>query len=1069
MDTTQKILLNSSNNKKEINENASLNIALSGNRILLPEDAISDSINSYDVYLNERKNSNKFRLVVNINPFCSNVLFNPFTEIVKDEGSSDVVCLNYENGYTEKNVIGKKPTFEWNQYEAIRDTQLSNEACGFDYHCGIDIFNNHILRNKTFKAVNYDENNSNKNISKLDVAYGKDFTKVRVNNKEIEHIYIDENFNTIDDYMRDKDGWVISEHFPKIVKKEETYNYLDTIILPLHLYQNYDIYSFKECVAEKLLEDNGWYGFKNPSTLGVTNLNEGTHQSTDTSISFDVDKLKLNCPTSSDTFSITAERSTSTSPIDASKLDINKTINSKEYCDYIDMYPTRDLFSFIPKYNKHRKRIEKNWNYCLTYPSKNVIKNGDNTEFPFFYIDSSGNTSLKVYMFDEGTVDDNEIPLLTIYTVCQHGLMEGDYVNVYKSDELFYESSEVIHVIDKYIFQIYRDNGNMSEHWVEVENRNTDILLSDGFSYIDNEGNITTPSKQRIIKGVLRAGDNFYPICESNRCNVDKNAQNIHIRRVVNGVECKYYVRKFSRLPNFKFKDEEINDYTLYDDRHVVKWKKKRKFNDNNLTLIERFSKPGDPSCEFESHIAKLGFANTSYNDDTAEIVFTDDIDTSYLRDNLGRPLSDIFLTIIKNNKGYKEWYGINKEIELNSINVEYSHCFGKINSSFLLSDYFREMCDATDKYSNLFDVRDITSHPNQPKSLITSGKSSDEIEFDNDWEYYGDICCYSPVDCDEQSIQMAMHRFNTVQRELANLDAKATKYFGEGGTMYHDEIYDVENTLLYEKSNNGDPFIKFENGWKNKKQRSEITSGDANLYHTTKEQFINMLNFKEGYYYQPHYRIPVKTVSRELKIDEAIEYEIFEIKKSGDDGNDRILFEIKTTQTNWFSKNEKVVLYKRSTNEYYFITVYSIIDLNRFICVIANEKGEHVKNDDEVNGLLNENINDFVIVKKHESTPDYARLIKDGSCRYCWREIISNGIESDERVYPFTNGAFYINRQINFFLRRQDPKKINLGFTGGITDKPFDYVPDGEDISNYPNYNQYYETNYRANEIEEC
>ena len=170
MDTTQKILLNSSNNKKEINENASLNIALSGNRILLPEDAISDSINSYDVYLNERKNSNKFRLVVNINPFCSNVLFNPFTEIVKDEGSSDVVCLNYENGYTEKNVIGKKPTFEWNQYEAIRDTQLSNEACGFDYHCGIDIFNNHILRNKTFKAVNYDENNSNKNISKLDVA-----------------------------------------------------------------------------------------------------------------------------------------------------------------------------------------------------------------------------------------------------------------------------------------------------------------------------------------------------------------------------------------------------------------------------------------------------------------------------------------------------------------------------------------------------------------------------------------------------------------------------------------------------------------------------------------------------------------------------------------------------------------------------------------------------------------------------------------------------------------------------------------------------------------------------------
>ena len=49
------------------------------------KNAINDTINSYDVYLNERKNSNKFRIVVDINPFCSNVLFNPFTEIVKDE------------------------------------------------------------------------------------------------------------------------------------------------------------------------------------------------------------------------------------------------------------------------------------------------------------------------------------------------------------------------------------------------------------------------------------------------------------------------------------------------------------------------------------------------------------------------------------------------------------------------------------------------------------------------------------------------------------------------------------------------------------------------------------------------------------------------------------------------------------------------------------------------------------------------------------------------------------------------------------------------------------------------
>ena len=167
METTQQILLNSSKNKKEVNENTSLNVALSGNRKLLPEDAISDTLNSYDVYLDERKKSNKFRLVVNINPYCTNVLFNPFTEIVKNEGKEDVICLNYETSYTEQNTIGKSNDFQWNQYEAIRDTQLSNETCGFEYHCGIDIFNNHILRNKTFKAVNFDESNSYISIGRL--------------------------------------------------------------------------------------------------------------------------------------------------------------------------------------------------------------------------------------------------------------------------------------------------------------------------------------------------------------------------------------------------------------------------------------------------------------------------------------------------------------------------------------------------------------------------------------------------------------------------------------------------------------------------------------------------------------------------------------------------------------------------------------------------------------------------------------------------------------------------------------------------------------------------------------
>lgn len=1039
METTQNILLNSSNNKKEVNENTSLNVALSGNRILLPEDAISDALDSYNVYLEERKNSSKFRLVVNINPYCSNVLFNPFTEIVKDEGSPDVICLNYEKNYTNENVIGKQKSFVWNQYEAIRDTQLSNETCGLEYHCGIDIFNNHILRNKTLKAVNFNENTSYTSIGKLDKAYLNNYVKVKVNEQAAEHVYIDKNFNTIDDYMRDKDGWIISEHFPKIVEKKNVKQNLETIILPLHLYQNYDIWSFRDCIREKLLDDNGWYGFSNPSTLGVTTLKEQGQN-----------VMEL--------------------------LDINKTINYKEYCDFVDLYPTRDLFSFSPKYNKFRKRIEKNWNYCITYPSKSVIKDNDKN-FPFFRIDSSGNTSLKVYMIDEGTVDDDESELVTIYTICKHGLVEGDMVNVYKSNTIFYDSAEVVHVIDNYIFQIYKKEGNMSEHWIEVEDRNvSNITLENPYKILNNDGTETSPTPQRIIGGVLRAGDNYYPICESNRCNVDPNAQDIHIRRVVNGVECKYYVRKFSRLPNFKYRDEEVNDFTLYDDDQNKNHQQKRRIDDPKLTLIDRFSKPGDETCEFESQIGKLGFANTSYGDDTTEIVFTDDIDTSYIRDNLGRPLSDIFLTIVKNNKGYQKWYGVGEPIEIRSIDVEYSHCFGKVNSSFLFSDYYREWYNHASAPTELYDVRDIIAASTQKKSLNTetynvSKKDKDEIEFDRDWEYYGDIVCYSPVDCDEQIIQTAMHRFNTVQRELKSLNAESFEKFGSG-VMFYDEIRDVENTLPYLKTNNGDPYIPFKNGSENSKPKNEISPSDTNLYHTTKERMVDMLEFKEGYFYQPHYRIPIKTVSRELSTDEAVEYEIVAIENPGSTtSNGRTEFELKTAESNGFLKNDKIVMYKKSINKYYFVTVSNIIDTNRFTCVIADESGNHVSS---ISGFFDiKNINDYVLIKKSDEVPDYARLINDGSCRYVWREVVANGMEGGEKVYPFTNDAFYVQRQINFFLRRQDPKKENLGYkggySGGYTDGYFDFVPDGEDIHNYPNFDPVNETNYESNEIEEC
>ena len=59
---------------------------------------------------------------------------------------------------------------------------------------------------------------------------------------------------------------------------------------------------------------------------------------------------------------------------------------------------------------------------------------------------------------------------------------------------------------------------------------------------------------------------------------------------------------------------------------------------------------------------------------------------------------------------------------------------------------------------------------------------------------------------------------------------------------------------------------------------------------------------------------------------------------------------------------------------------------------------------------------------------PSYARVLKDGTCRLIWRDLLNNGFNTADKTleeYPFTNGAFYVNRRIDMFVRRQDP--LNL------------------------------------------
>jgi hypothetical protein len=189
---------------------------------LLPYENIESNINLLDIYNSERNLCNKIRLTCQINPICSNVLFNNKTEIVKYNGSDKCICLNYETNLKEDETIGKEASFAWNQLEGIRDTQLSNSACGYDYYCGIDIFNNHILRNHSFKC------------------------SISLGDKS-------DDFNTIFDSLKDDEGEPIVGYTINNPNEE----------IKLHLYLKEELDSFDESKENNLIEKNGWFGFTN--------------------------------------------------------------------------------------------------------------------------------------------------------------------------------------------------------------------------------------------------------------------------------------------------------------------------------------------------------------------------------------------------------------------------------------------------------------------------------------------------------------------------------------------------------------------------------------------------------------------------------------------------------------------------------------------------------------------------------------------------------------------------------------------------------------------------------------
>ena len=106
-----------------------------------------------------------------------------------------------------------------------------------------------------------------------------------------------------------------------------------------------------------------------------------------------------------------------------------------------------------------------------------------------------------------------------------------------------------------------------------------------------------------------------------------------------------------------------------------------------------------------------MGFAKTIYGDDVTQVTFTDSLNIENLTDNLGRPLTELFVTIIKRNKGHEKWYIKDKnEKKIDLKEIEYSHCFGKVKSGLIIHGEEKDNKDTKDLRKQINDITLLTN-----------------------------------------------------------------------------------------------------------------------------------------------------------------------------------------------------------------------------------------------------------------------------------------------------------------------------------------------------------------------
>jgi hypothetical protein len=145
----------------------------------------------------------------------------------------------------------------------------------------------------------------------------------------------------------------------------------------------------------------------------------------------------------------------------------------------------------------------------------------------------------------------------------------------------------------------------------------------------------------------------------------------------------------------------------------------------------------------------------TYFNDDVAAFNFKTDIDVNGLIDNLGRPLSELYLTIIKNDN----------DSNPTSVNSQYWLQQQQNLSSTINTRFWTPISGGYDLENDVNINYNIRSYkdPNYVGSLYYENIDESDEFFD------GDIVEYNENELLERRLEVVYHRINTIYREFLN------------------------------------------------------------------------------------------------------------------------------------------------------------------------------------------------------------------------------------------------------------------------------------------------------------